>query len=114
VRTGTKAAEVKIPLKGLSREIVLPEPFFKERKIVNALTPSDDFSIPFWSNEVIVEHKVGVLRIRLHVESLDGPGIMVDEYRTIEFLRDGGFLIPTKVIPPPDGKTLPLEEFNRL
>src|SRR5450759_4698927 len=72
VREGAVTANVEIPLVGLFRELVLLQALFEELQIVDALRAADDLAVAFRREHVETEHDLGIFRVRLHVEGLDG------------------------------------------
>jgi len=52
--------------------------------VVDALTTTDNFAIPLWSEHIHTERQVGPLRVILHIKGLDRGGIAVDDHWLVE------------------------------
>src|SRR5213593_3972260 len=76
---GPVLPEIEIPTVGLGIESLLPDPREQLLVIVLALGPSDDLSVSFRSQTVIVENGPRIVRVFLHVEGFYLLGIVVHE-----------------------------------
>src|SRR5215510_10741201 len=74
VRDRAVLAHVEIPAERLEREPVLLDAPEQQIVVVDALAAADDFAIPLGGEDVDAQGAVRRLRVRLHVERLDGGG----------------------------------------
>src|SRR5229473_2011838 len=78
VRNAAEAAQIEVPLEGFFGQVVLVQALQEQIVIVNALAAADDFAVAFRSDHVESEGEFWALGVRLHVESFDRRGVVMD------------------------------------
>ena len=88
MRHRAEAAQVEVPLEGLLRQVVLADAGQQQVQVVFPLGAAHDLAVAFGREQVHPLDVVGVLRVALHVEGLDGRGPAVDHHRPVEQARE--------------------------
>src|SRR4051812_39453055 len=74
---------------------------FSQRVIVtHALRASDDLAVSFRRQHVYTQRMLGISRVRLHVERLDGCGIPMDHHWLFELRRDVSLIRRAEIATP--------------
>ncbi len=98
VRHRAVAAQIEIPLERRQRQAVLFNPLLQQFVRCNALRAADDLSISFRRQHIHAQREFRVLRVRLHVERLDGGGIAMNHHRPIELRGDIGLIGRAEIV----------------
>jgi len=95
---GAIAAQVKVPLKGRFRELVLLNARAQRFQIVLALSATDHFAVTFRCQNVHAQRKLRIFRVTLHVEGLEIERIAMHDDRAIELRTDRCFFVGPKIV----------------
>src|SRR5712692_7738634 len=114
MRERSVLANVEIPLKRLDGQVLLAQALQQQVVVVNSLRAADDLAVSLGRNHVQRQSNCRILRIRLHVERLDGRWISADHHRPVECIGDDRLLVAAEVVAELDGQPLSREKVDRL
>src|SRR4029453_6340946 len=114
MRHAAEAAEVEVPLEGFLGKLVLLDTRHQQIVVVDTLAAADDFTVAFGCEHVDAECDLRTLRVRLHIERLNCRRISMHRDRSIETLRDRGFIGCAEVTAPLEWQSLLLDELCRI
>src|SRR6516225_11751048 len=86
--------------------------FNKKIVIMDTLAASNNLTVSLWSKHIERECQIGTLGVRLHIKRLNGGRVVVNHDRTVELIRNAGFLVPAEVVAKFGGIALLLQDTN--
>src|SRR5438270_2122627 len=92
--------EIQIPRVRLFRQLLGANPREQLVVVVLALAAADDLAVALRREAVVVEHGARIGRVLLHIESLHGLRIIVNEDRPVVLLRQRRLVVPAQVAAP--------------
>src|SRR5713226_661454 len=114
MRHAAVAPQVQIPLERFLGQIVLADALDQQIVAGNALATTDNLAVAFRREHVETQRQLGALRVRLHVERLDGCRVVMHHHRAVVLRGEHRFIIAAEIVAPLHLLAVFLQSFDRL